>query len=133
AASYSYKLPERTIKFEKGELIHAQLKSLTQICDESPETILQDEPGVRQWKIYHQVADKCLIFNLRFAKYFGGLIWMKEKYHYSINKPGERIIYKVYTTDPEDRYAGFDVYDCWCEWIGERPKPLGDIEELFTI
>lgn len=132
AASYSYKLPERTIKFEEGKLIHAQLKSITQICNESPNAQNQDVPGVHQWKIFHPVSDKCLTVGNRFTKYFGELIWMKKKYHYSINKPGDRIIYKVYT-DPDDRYAGFDVYDCWCEWIGERPKPLGDIEELFTI
>lgn len=142
AGSYTYRqesydrIPKKrsVAKLVTENKTKALLKPITQICAESPKSNLEtewDKDG--QWRIYHHNhIEKCLTLPDRYIKNFGTEVWVITKFHYDIGTPYERRILKVFLKR-DDRYACFDVYENWCEWIGECPRPLKDLEELFTI
>jgi hypothetical protein len=90
-------------------------------------------------RIYHSTIDKCLTVHDKDIYLFGSEVWLTVKYNYDESSPGARKIYKVYTKEvyttvgKKTVYTGFDCYDEWLEWIGEKPEPLTDMEDLFEL
>ncbi len=90
-------------------------------------------------RIYHSTIDKCLTVHDKDVYLFGSDVWLTVKYNYDEGSPGARKIYKVYTKEvyttvgKKTVYTGFDCYDEWLEWIGKKPEPLTDMEDLFEL